>query len=386
MSVEQNALLILGNSGRAIAESAVRGGYQVTVVDGFCDQDTLAVADCWPVTQGFLQQDLDMFVEEIVSHAPKEISGVVYGAGLEESAALLKRMENHFQLFGNDPDVFEILGKPRRFFSMLNRLRIPYPEVSFTPPYAADEKTWLIKRAGSCGGQGVAYFNAEHSAADFNCYFQRYIPGQVMSVLFIADGGRHRTIGYNRVGMNAANSPAPFLYTGATGQASLAGALRHQLDEVVEKLVLELRLRGINSLDFILKEDEVLVIDLNPRPSATLELYEHLVTDGWIKHHIQACQGKLPMVPMVGSADVHGHQIVYAPKTFQIPLPMIWPDWVKDRPADGVRIVGGQPICSLYTHAASAEKVEAALDICQQEILQMLGVNTFQSMQRKVMV
>jgi predicted ATP-grasp superfamily ATP-dependent carboligase len=384
MSADHNALLILANSGRAMAESAARGGYRVTVLDAFCDQDTLAVANCWPVSQGFAHLDVDMFIEEMATLFPKRPCGVVYGAGLEEASPLLSRLSSRCRLFGNAPSVLEMLRKPRRFFSILNRLRIPYPEVSFTPPYGAAEISWLIKRAGSCGGQGVAYFDAQHSAADSSCYYQRQLTGSVMSVLFIADGERHRTIGYNRLGMKASNAPAPFLYTGAIGQASLSEAQRRQAEQIVEKLVADLRLRGVNSLDFILNSDGIFVIDLNPRPTATLELYEHLQNDGWIKHHIKACLGELPQLPIVGSAVMHGQQIVYSPRSVEIPLAMTWPHWVKDRPAAGARITQGQPLCSLSAQGASVDKVERVLQHYQDEILQMLGATPLQPVQRKV--
>ena len=384
MSVEREGVLILGNSGRAMAESAARGGYQVTVLDWFCDQDTLAVADCWPVSQGFLQQDLDIFVNEIVTHIPKQVIGLVFGAGLEGSSPLLSSLSKHLPIFGNDPDVFEILGKPRQFFSLLNRLRIPYPEVSFFPPYQTDDKSWLIKRAGSCGGQGVAFFDPQHSAADYSCYYQKYIPGEVLSVLFIADSRRHRVIGYNRLGVDTANPPAPFLYAGAIGQKALSGQLRQQLDSIIEKLVSELSLRGINGIDFVLNERGALVIDINPRPPATLELYEHLLSDGWIKHHIDACKGNLPVVPMLGSPSVYGHMIVYAPRTFQLPLTINWPVWAKDRPAAGARIVAGQPLCSLFAEASSADQVEHLLESYQEEIFHLIGVSACQAVNRKV--
>jgi predicted ATP-grasp superfamily ATP-dependent carboligase len=386
MSAERQTLLIMGNSGRAMAESAVRSGYQVTVLDGFCDQDTLAIAECWPISQEFQQLDLDIFVDEIVSNAPKQACGLVYGAGLEASTELLNRLKNHFPLFGNDPSVLELLRKPRRFFSLLKRLEIPYPEVSFTPPYAAAGKNWLIKRAGSCGGQGVAYFNPQHSAADLNCYYQRCISGQTMSVLFIADGKRQRTIGYNRLGMSATNAPAPFLYSGAIGQVSFSSTQRQRLDDIVERLVSALALRGVNSLDFVLKDDEIFAIDLNPRPTATLDLYEHLLKDGWIKHHIRACQGELPVVPMVGSAQVYGQQIVYAPINLQIPLTVNWPSWVKDRPVPGARIVQGQPLCSLYADGVSATEVEKLLQHYQEEILQKFAIHSCEAQQRRVVV
>jgi uncharacterized protein len=386
MSAEPTSLLILANSGRAIAESAFNGGYSVTVLDGFCDQDSMEVADCWPICQGFSRLDADILIEEIATLFPKHPCGIVYGAGLEEAPSLLKRLSGCCRLYGNDPTVLEVLRNPRRFFSLLNRLRIAHPEVCFNPPYAATDRVWLIKRAGSCGGQGVAYFDPQHSAADAACYYQRHIAGRAMSILFIADGERHRTIGYNRLRINTADVPAPFLYTGAIGQASLNDEQRRAVESIVERLVSDLALRGVNSLDFILNEDGIFVLDLNPRPSATLELYEHLVPDGWIRHHIQACLGKLPVVPIIGSLLRYGHLIVYTPKTVDIPQSMAWPHWVKDRPSAGTRIAQGQPLCSLFAQGNSAEAVEISLLKQREEILRMLCTFPLQTEHRRVAV
>lgn len=386
MSADTTSLLVLANSGRAIAESAHRAGYQVTVLDLFCDQDTQAVADCWPVTQGFANLDVDIFAQEIASLVPNFPCGVVYGAGLEESASLLQRLSDCCHLFGNDPSVLEMLRRPRRFFSLLDRLGIAHPEVSFSAPYCATGRSWLFKRAASCGGQGVAYFSPQYAAADSTCYCQKYIPGQVMSVLFIADGKRHRTIGYNRLGMPGANAPAPFLYSGAIGQASVHDAMRGQVEQVVEKLVTRLGLRGINSIDFIHNDAGSFVIDLNPRPTATLELYEHLMPDGWLKLHIAACRGELPVMPIVASAEMRGHLIVYAPQTIEIPIEMPWPRWIKDRPGSGARVRQGAPVCSLYAKGATVTEVETLLRQRRDEILQMLISPKFQPLRHKVAV
>jgi predicted ATP-grasp superfamily ATP-dependent carboligase len=383
MSADGTSLLILANCGRAMAESASRGGYRVSVLDAFCDHDTMAVADCWPVSQGFSHLDRDMFIDEMASIFPQHPSGVVYGAGLEEASSLLARLSTHYHLFGNDPSVLEILRKPQRFFALLNRLRIPYPQVSFTPPYSAADKSWLIKRSGSCGGQGVAYFDAQHSASDSTSYYQKYTVGRVMSILFIADGQRHRTIGYNRLGMKRSNAPAPFLYTGAVGQVTLSEAGRQEVEQIVDKLVSELALCGVNSLDFIHNDDGIFVIDLNPRPTATLELYEHLTNDGWIKQHVQACLGELPMIPIIGSTVMHGHQIVYSPRTIEIPIEMSWPQWVKDRPLPRARVLLGQPLCSIFTKGSSAGEVESRLAQRQVEVLRLLGIPTLSGLPRR---
>jgi predicted ATP-grasp superfamily ATP-dependent carboligase len=384
MSVSATSLLVLANSGRAIAESAHRGGYQVTVLDQFSDQDTQAVADCWPVTQGFANLDVDIFAEEIAALVPNFPCGLVYGAGLEESISLLKRLSSCCHLLGNDPSILEMLRRPRRFFSLLDQLDIPHPEVSFSAPYSAKGRSWLLKRAASCGGQGVAYFSPQYAAADSTCYYQRHIPGQVMSVLFIADGERYRTIGYNMLGASGSSTPAPFLYSGAIAQVSLHDVMRMQIEQVVDKLISKLGLRGINSIDFIHNDAGNFVIDLNPRPSATLELYEHLMPEGWIKHHIEACHGELPVMPIVGSAEMHGHLIVYAPRNIEIPIQMTWPQWIKDRPVSGARVLQGEPLCSLYAKGATVAEVEAALRQRRDELLQMFVLPIYKPLPRQV--
>lgn len=386
MSADPRSLLILANCGRAMAESALRAGYAVTVLDCFCDQDTLAVADCWPLSQAFPQLDPDAFIEEMASLFPEGPDGVVYGAGLEDAPWLLERLSTRYPLFGNTPAVLDLLRNPRRFISLLNRLRIPHPEVLFTPPYSAQPREWLIKRAGSCGGQGVAWFDRNHALSDSACYYQRYLEGRVMSVLFIADGERHRTIGYNRLGFSSSSAPAPFLYSGAIGQASLPGAQRRRVERIVEQLVGELGLRGVNSIDFIVNDDGLFVLDLNARPTATLELYEHLLSDGWMAHHIRACQGSLPVLPLLGSPVAYGHRIVYAPRIVDIPLSMAWPEWVKDRPTGGARIAEGQPLCSVFADGADAHEVEARLQACQEEILQRLSAPMEQLERRRMAV
>jgi uncharacterized protein len=86
----------------------------------------------------------------------------------------------------------------------------------------------------------------------------------------------------------------------------------------------------------------------------------------------------------LGAAVMHGHQIVYAPRTIEVPAAMVWPHWVKDRPSPGARIAEGQPLCNLFAEGAGADDVETLLDQYQDEILQMLSLPACQPVQRKV--
>ncbi|MCU7930876.1 MAG: ATP-grasp domain-containing protein [Candidatus Thiodiazotropha sp. (ex Codakia rugifera)] len=384
MSHELSSLLILATSGRSMAESARRGGYSVTVFDTFCDQDTQVAAACYQISFSVDDLDPSALLSTLESPLPGCPDGLVYGAGLEGASSFLSRLAEHYTLLGNDPAVVRILAETTSFFELLDRHQIPHPEVRFDLPKSGTAKEWLVKRAGSCGGMGVTFFNPMQSVKGSDYYFQRYLHGSVMSALFIADGTRHHTIGYNDLKMTAIEELGPLLYGGAIGQASLEHTLRRRVEDCIEKLVVNLGLRGVNSLDFILSDGELFVIDLNIRPTATLELYEHQLTDGWMKRHVEACLGSLPEVlPIIKSARVYGHQIVYAPSALVIPANITWPEWVSDRPVTDTRIARGEPVCSLLTQDKSTDAVERRLQRYQNEILSMISSSSRRLLQEK---
>lgn len=191
-------LLVVANSGRSIAASAVRGGFRVSVFDGFGDQDTQDLACHWRriSMDEFGLNQVELYRELATSDAGHLETGVVYGAGLENHSGTLRWVSERFRLLGNEPSVFDLVSNPRQFFARLARLEIPFPEIRFQPP-TGHRAGWLRKRPGS-GGQGVRFFNREQQpelGADAgNCYYQRYLRGAVMSVLFIANGASSRLI------------------------------------------------------------------------------------------------------------------------------------------------------------------------------------------------
>jgi len=374
MSADLQPLLILASSGRAMAQSAARGGFSVRVLDGFCDQDTRAVADCRSVridAGGGLCAD--GLLNELESFTFGPSVSMVYGAGLEGRPSLLGRLSERGHLLGNDPAIQELIGDPVSYFAWLDRLQIPYPETRMTPPESPCAAPWLLKKAGSSGGQGVSYWNREQPHPGAGYYYQQHLSGSVMSVLFIADGASCHIIGFNRLRATRSGESSPFLYAGALGQAALPGTLNRRVERWIEKLVADLGLRGVNSLDFILSSGDIFLLDLNVRPPATLELYEHEIADGWMRQHVRACLGSLGEMPPAAAATVCGHRIVYAEKDTEIPGGVVWPRWTRDQPVAGARIGRGEPVCSLFSRGPDADTVELKLQHYQRKIRQIIA-------------
>ena len=362
MSVEPRALLIVANSGRAMAESALRGGYQVAVLDSYCDRDTRALAPCAQLLDDVGCIDPELMLARASRIAPKQGAlGLVYGAGMENAPSALHRLGARHRLFGNRAEVIDLLRNAGRFFELLDSLRIPHPEIRFTVP-AGGSGRWLVKQAGSSGGQKVRRWREGQQLTAGLEYLQRLLDGPVMSALFIADGRRFRVIGYNRLAASPARTnEQPFLYIGAISHAPMQRTARSSTRTYIAALVRELGLRGLNSLDFVLHRGRPRVLELNARPSATVELYEQAVDDGWIKAHVRACLGELPEQPTAWSGQVHGHRVCYSSTNLRVPDDVRWPQWAKDLPIAGGCISRGQPLCSVFASGSDVDEVEGML-------------------------
>lgn len=117
-------------------------------------------------------------------------------------------------------------------------------------------------------------------------------------------------------------------------------------------------MRGINSLDAILEknsadEDELWILELNPRLGATFHLYENL-----LPLHLHSCAGDLKDFASPLSIS-KAQLILYANKALEITNYFVWPDWAADIPAiegaaSSVKITENSPICSVRAEGETA--------------------------------
>src|SRR5262249_13157119 len=103
---DQPTVLIAAASGRALAQSARRGGYLPRVADFFADQDTAALAhDHVRLEHGLargMKEEALLAAFETLGKARRPI-GVVCGTGFEDRTQLLARIGERWRLLGNDP-------------------------------------------------------------------------------------------------------------------------------------------------------------------------------------------------------------------------------------------------------------------------------------------
>lgn len=360
-------LLLVGLSARMMAQSARRGGWQPVVLDLFGDRDTCEVAQkvvkILPGDRGFDEASLLSAARRLF---PAELeAGLIVGSGFDAAPDLLEKLSKRLVLFGNNSGTVRLLKQPERFFELLQRLDIPYPASCFD--LSERGEGWLVKRAFSEGGAGVRYADRRNLPGPGE-FLQRRLTGPVMSVLFLADGKKAHIVGFNTQWVAGHDSERPFQFAGIVNAVALRPARRRQVAGYVSRLTATAGLKGLNSLDFMCDGERCLVLEANPRPGASMGLYDAVFPTGLIAEHLRACQGVLSdHAPR--RTTIRAYRIVYAAADLVVPGAFSWPAWCHDRPFGGTRIAAGDPLCSV---TACGSKVRQTLSLLERRGNRML--------------
>jgi len=361
-------ILIVAGSGRMLAQAAKHAGLKPLVIDLFADLDMQGYAEDFRQVKSLAEHDLafvvDYFIERYaVAHA-------IYGSGFECYPESLHYLSSRLILLGNDPDAFaKQLDKPA-FFSTLDALNIPHPDVVFSAPDCVEG--WLIKPMQGQGGVGIQRYDGG-AVADGLVYWQRFQAGASYSALFLADGQQVQVVGFNRQWPVGLSETQAFVFSGISNNADLSDAHKAVLTDWLKQMVPAFGLKGLNSLDFIHGDGCSYVLEINPRPPASMQLYDQDL----LGRHIQACMGttSVALSPEVGrlkSPPQTGYQVVYAERDLIIPDRFEWPDGCMDLPKPGNMCRAGQPLCSIIAHQKNSRSVAEQLLTKQQLIINKL--------------
>jgi predicted ATP-grasp superfamily ATP-dependent carboligase len=358
-----NGIVIAALSARMLAQSARHAGLRPIALDLFGDRDTCRAAHWLRAgNTGAMALDPDRLRETLARLAHRhDLLGWVAGTGFEGHPSWLDRGARHLRLLGNDAATVAYVKDPHHFFGLLDALDIAHPEIRFTPP---DTLGWLQKQIGGSGGWHVRrWVHGMDAMSTTTHYFQRELPGTPMSLLFLADGEHIAPIGFNRL-MCEPLARHPFAFGGVIGPVPLAPAPAADMIHAAGALVRHLGLRGLNGIDFILHRGQAQVLEINPRPPATLALYDARVPGGLMRAHVDACNGTLPILPLFDDAPA-GVRIVYADSnrtvSEQDSARMTAAAWVHDLPRVGVHLGAGEPWCSVSASGADVDLVAALL-------------------------
>jgi predicted ATP-grasp superfamily ATP-dependent carboligase len=385
-------LLIVGASGRAAAASALRAGFDPFVIDLFADADTKLLC---PVLRCPFDQYPHGFIE-LAKQAPP--GPWMYTGGLENHPDVVTAISEHRPLWGNRLQNLVNVRDPFRLYATLTAHGIRCPRVCPSGYPMPEGQRWLAKRFQSGGGQTIAEYDYFAKPRTVGEYAQEFVPGAPASALFVSMPWRFYFLGAasQLIGTSWLHAK-PFEYAGNIAPISLAPAERDFMTRLGWVVTQYGPKFGFFGVDLIRTDDLLVPIEVNPRYTASVELYE--LASGVASLQWQtSCKSCLDddadpdaewsePIEFEPSITV-GKGIYYAAKPIPFPASGPWdeslanctdvwrrPDYA-DIPEPGTLTEPGQPVLTIFAEAATEAECVEQLKRQAAELDQLFGVPT----------
>jgi uncharacterized protein len=357
------SVLIAGVSVRALAESAARAGTDVIALDAYGDLDLRRIARVVPIPRAGSAS----FDQMRVARASRGIDAdsVAYVSSFENAPDAVETLARGRTLLGNSPAVLRRVRDPLTLARALPRLGAHTPSVRASPPLASDATRWLLKPRRSGGGHGIVRW-ARGMPVPRSSIVQERIRGSAGSIIFVADGAHIVPLALTRqLSGDSAFGASGFAYCGSILEPHHP-ELFASASELAAMITREFSLRGVCGIDFIARGAIPYAIEVNPRPTASMELVERATGESVWLAHVAGCTSTLAKSPhIVGSATslAYGKAVLYARRPVALGDTTRWlaDDDVRDIPAPGERIARGSPICTIFASARTSALCYAAL-------------------------
>ena len=322
-------IFIAGASTRAAAFSALRAGLRPCCADLFADTDLRAICQVIRIAGDRYPTG----IAEIALRFP--LGPWLYTGAIENRPDVIREISQKRSLWGCSPESVEKVRSPGKLHELLSKAGIRSPRVLLPNEQFPSDGNWLIKPLAGAAGFGIheAVASATPRVAE-NCYGHEFVEGKSCSGLFVGHDGGCLFLGAT---VQLIGTPwlhaVPFHYAGSAGPIELSSAASQRFRDIGELLSRSFGLRGIFGVDCILRDDVPWVIEVNPRYTASVEVWEYAHQSSALALHWRAFeslndatkQNELLSVRFsTHPKNIVGKAILYARETATIPTPTPW--------------------------------------------------------------
>jgi predicted ATP-grasp superfamily ATP-dependent carboligase len=361
-------ILLVSVSARMLAELARREGHEVFALDRFGDLDLRELCPSVSILRDLGGRGGMAKLVDAAEGIPA--AGVIYGAGLENRPDLVARLAAGRTLLGCAPETLRRVRDPAVLGASLRSAGFAYPRTfsAAAAPVRADRaRRWLRKPVRGGGGRGVRAWRGGRLASGE--IVQERIPGVPCSAAAVADGRSAVLLGVSEqlTGRSALGARG-YTWCGNLAPPRLPPAERHALTDalraICDHLAAAFGLRGLFGVDVVWDGGRAWVLEVNPRPTGSLETIATVHGVRPFAAHLAACAGRLPpAAARRSSVGAAGKAIVYAKEGLRVPDTREWAArGIRDVPHPGEAIAAGHPICTLVATGGSPGGVLADLE------------------------
>ncbi|BDZ66707.1 ATP-grasp domain-containing protein [Methanobacterium ferruginis] len=352
-------ILLAGANTRAVACSLKKLGYQIYSADYFgamdlqnCTHQLKSVLDQKPYKScgKFTEHFNPLLIREMALEMVDDVEGVICCAGASPDW-----FPSH-KIIGN-PTVEGVEDKFRLYQKLKNSFNVPDTYLLTDSDEAREivtstpEKQFILKPRYGSGGYGVRRLDSIIQKTDLNYQeiesdhwiLQEFIAGENISASVLSTRNDVQTIltSSQIIGDAELGQREPFGYCG-----NITPYTGHEkISEIAQKVTHHLSLIGSNGVDFIIKDGEIYLLEVNPRLQGTFECAERALNINLAEAHLEACKGHLMEVTPPDKFAVK--MIIHAQQRSQVgDLDFAG---VHDLPYPGVIIEKGEPLATVIT-------------------------------------
>ncbi len=367
-------LVVIGAAARAFTVSAARAGCRVYAADLFADLDLQAAAAATACVRDFAGGYPTGLVAAVRSFPE---AAFCYVGALENHPAVIDAIARHRRLLGSPTAALAAVRDPWSLQRLVRNAGLASPECRADPAGLPRDGSFLAKPLAGAGGRGIVSWNTAARMPVHESVWQQRILGAAWSASYIVSAADGRLIGASRQLSGLPWCQArPFAYCGSIDEPldGVPTAVHRQFAALGPALA-ACGLRGAVGVDAIVDaSDAVWVVEVNPRPCASMELIERATGLSLAAAHLAACGCDGVEPPGHPATPLRwAKAVLYAPREFVVDsawlaLVTAWQrDWsadtgqpsIADIPTPHRTVPAGGPVCTLF---AAAPTPAAALD------------------------
>ena len=379
-------LLLIGIDTRSMLNSALKLDYTIFSTSYFSTSDTQVIENQKIILKEEDGQSCGVFEEKFDSKHILEISAdyidevdyIIPISGVSPSDFSKKDrkkilgnrnvddIEDKFRFYKKIKD--EFLTPETFYVSDMDEAR----EINKTYP----ETKFILKPVQGSGGYDINLLDNDSNIVfnDKKFMIQEYISGINVSSSLLADGDDAKTIINSRLlTENDFEKNNSFIYVGnilpLTDESILANIediakINESMNATSENLACKFNLVGSNGVDYILNDDGLYVIEINPRIQGTFECAEKSLGINMIDAHIKACQGEIIEVP---EAKYYSYKkIIYSPTRMK--YEKIDLDNIYDLPHIGSITEKSEPLLTIIDRDRDFEKLYKKVELASEKV------------------
>ena len=375
---DRPAVIVVGASTRAFAESACRAGWAVHAADLFGDVDLQrAAVDVIRVPAGL---GYPHGLPVAIAACPP--GPCVYTGAIENHPAIIEAIARKRPVAGCSAASVTAARDPSRLAAAIRTAGGSFPETFADPVGLPHDGSFVVKPIASAGGRGISRWRGGTAQITVGRVWQRFIAGDPWSAAFVAGphccrliGTSHQLVGRRWCGAR------PFAYCGSVGVPldRVDAPLRATLERLGVALAATFGLVGLFNIDVVIDaRGDVHVIEVNPRPTASMELVERATGESLAAAHLAACDWVGPPRGQYEAARGQtswSKAVIFASRRRgDVVIPAGWlesatAEWsdadgvsaIADIPRPGSLIPPGAPILTVFARAETAARSLAIL-------------------------